>query len=146
MVFAEFASDQKRSEGDLNWTDSIILGVAQCFALIPGISRSGATISAGLLRDIDRVTATRMSFFLGIPALTAAGALEALDHSGDISATVGWVPTLVGTVVSFAVAYAAIAWLLRFVAHHSIVVFVWYRVGLGVLLIALLGTGAVAAT
>ena len=79
------------------------------------MSRSGATISAGLLRDLDRVTATRMSFFLGIPALTAAGALEAVDQRDDIRATVGWAPTAVGLVVSFVVAYASIAWLLRFV-------------------------------
>jgi undecaprenyl-diphosphatase len=145
MVFAESATTQQRGEEKLNWKDALIIGVAQCFALIPGVSRSGATISAGLLRDIDRVTATRMAFFLGIPALTAAGALEAVSHRHDVSASVGWGPTLVGTVISFVVAYASIAWLLRFVAHHSIVRFVWYRVGLGALLIVLLATGAVAA-
>jgi undecaprenyl-diphosphatase len=146
MVFAESATNQRRGEDKLNWTDAIVIGVAQCFALIPGVSRSGATISAGLLRDIDRVTATRLSFFLGIPALTAAGALEAVSHASDVSATVGWGATLVGTVISFVVAYASIAWLLRYVAHHSIVTFVWYRVGLGALLVVLLATGAIAAT
>jgi undecaprenyl-diphosphatase len=146
MIFAESASNQSRGEDKLNWTDAIVIGLAQCFALIPGVSRSGATISAGLLRDIDRVTATRMSFFLGIPALTAAGGLEAISHRHDVSATVGWGATLVGTVISFVVAYASIAWLLRYVAHHSIVTFVWYRVGLGLLLVVLLATGAVAAT
>jgi undecaprenyl-diphosphatase len=146
MIFAESAANQTRGEDKLTWTDAIVIGLAQCFALIPGVSRSGATISAGLLRDIDRVTATRMSFFLGIPALTAAGGLEAVSHAGDVSATVGWAATLVGTVVSFGVAYASIAWLLRYVAHHSIVTFVWYRVGLGLLLVALLATGTLAAT
>ena len=84
----------------------------QCFALIPGVSRSGATISAGLLRGIDRVTATRLSFLLGIPALFAAGLLElkkALSTHGSLG------PTLLATVVSFVVAYVSIAWLLRFV-------------------------------
>ena len=100
----------------------------------------------GLLRDIDRVTATRMAFFLGIPALTAAGALEALSQRDEIASTVGWGPTLVGTVVSFIVGYASIAWLLRFVARHSIVTFVWYRVILGVLLIAALTTNTLSAT
>ena len=79
----------------------------------------------------SRATATRISFFLGIPALTAAGVLEAVSLREEISAGVGWSATVVGTVVSFVVAYATIAWLLRFVAHHSIVTFVWYRVGLG---------------
>jgi undecaprenyl-diphosphatase len=142
MIFAESASNQSRGEDKLTWTDAVVIGLA----LIPGVSRSGATISAGLLRDIDRVTATRLSFFLGIPALTAAGGLEALSHRHDVSATVGWGATLVGTVISFVVAYASIAWLLRYVAHHSIVTFVWYRVGLGLLLVVLLATGAVAAT
>jgi undecaprenyl-diphosphatase len=146
MVYAEYRATQKRGEGDLTFTDAAVIGTVQCFSLIPGVSRSGATISAGLLRGIDRVTATRLSFFLGIPALTAAGALEAVSRAGDVSRTVGWVPTLIGTVVSFVVAYASIAWLLRYVAHHSIVTFVWYRMALGVLVIGLLAGGVIAAT
>jgi undecaprenyl-diphosphatase len=110
------------------------------------VSRSGATISAGLLRDLDRVTATRLSFLLGIPALTAAGLLEAVTAKDEISARVGWVPTAVGTVVSFVVAYASIAWLLRFVSRNSIIPFVWYRVALAALLIAGLATGVLSAT
>src|SRR5262245_52184404 len=140
MVFAERAATQQRGEKDITLMDGFVIGMAQCLALIPGVSRSGATISMGLLRDIDRVTATRLAFFLGIPALTAAGALEALSARDDIAATVGWGPTLVGTVVSFIVGYASIAWLLRFVSNHSIVAFVWYRVILGGLLIAALAT------
>jgi undecaprenyl-diphosphatase len=146
MVLAEARGKQVRHEEGLNWLDIIVIGIAQCFALIPGVSRSGATISAGLLRDLDRVTATRLSFFLGIPALTAAGGLEAVSARHDISAGIGWTPTLVGIVVSFVVAYAAIAWLLRFVTHHSIVNFVWYRVALGAAIMVALGTGALAAT
>jgi undecaprenyl-diphosphatase len=146
MVYAELKATQKRGEADVSLKDAAIIGAIQCFALIPGVSRSGATISAGLLRGIDRVTATRLSFFLGIPALTAAGLLEGVTAAGDISKTVGWVPTIVGTVVSFVVAYVTIAWLLKFVANHSIVTFVWYRVAIGVLLIGLLATGTVAAT
>jgi undecaprenyl-diphosphatase len=145
MVFAEKAATQQRGERDLTLRDVLWIGFAQCIALIPGVSRSGATISAGLLRDLDRVTATRMAFFLGIPALTAAGVLEAVKETDAISAGVGWVPTLVGTVVSFIVAYASVAWLIKFVAKHSIVVFVWYRVGLGVLLIVALSTGLIEA-
>ena len=142
MVFAERAATQQRDERDVRLKDGLIIGMVQIFSLIPGVSRSGATISAGLLRDIDRVTATRLSFFLGIPALTAAGLLEAVTLREEITATVGWIPTIVGTVVSFVVAYASIAWLLRFVSRHSIIPFVWYRVGLGTLLIVALTTGA----
>jgi len=144
MVFAESAATQSRDETRVTMKDAIILGLAQCIALVPGVSRSGATISVGLLRDLDRVTATRLSFFLGIPALTAAGLYELKDAlHGD---SVGVPALAVGTLVSFVVAYASIAWLLRFVVRHSIVVFVWYRVGLGVLLIVALASGWLAAT
>jgi undecaprenyl-diphosphatase len=146
MVFAERAATQQRHEHDITMRDGFWIGLVQCFALIPGVSRSGATISAGLLRDIDRVTATRLSFFLGIPALTAAGLLEAVSARHDISARVGWAPTIVGTLVSFVVAYASIAWLLRYVARHSIVTFVWYRVALGVLIVGLVAGGVISAT
>jgi undecaprenyl-diphosphatase len=146
MVFAERAATQQRHETDLTLKDVLIIGFAQCIALIPGVSRSGATISAGLLRDVDRVTATRLSFFLGIPALTAAGALEGVKEFDNISAGVGWTATAVATVVSFVVAYASVAWLLKFVAHHTIVVFVWYRVAIGLLLVGLLAAGVVSAT
>jgi undecaprenyl-diphosphatase len=126
--------------------DALLIGCAQALALVPGVSRSGATISAGLMRGIDRVTATRLSFFLGIPALSAAGIYEAITVRDEITARVGWLPTIVGLVVSFVVAYASIAWLLRYVARHSIVTFVWYRVTLGALIIVAVGTGMLAAT
>ena len=123
--------------------DGLVIGLVQCFSLIPGVSRSGATISAGLARGIDRVTATRLSFFLSIPALTAAGLYELKDVSGS---GIGAGQTLVGTAVSFVVAYAAIAWLLRFVAHHSIAWFVPYRVALGLVVMGLLATSVMTAT
>ena len=98
-----------------------MVGVVQCVALVPGVSRSGATISAGLFRGLDRVTATRLSFFLSIPALLAAGIFELKDALGG---NIGLGQTIVGTVVAFVVAYASVAWLLRFVAHHPITWFV----------------------
>jgi undecaprenyl-diphosphatase len=143
MWAAERVARQDRGEKQLNLTDSIVVGLMQCFALIPGVSRSGATISAGLFRGLDRVTATRFSFFLSIPALLAAGLFELKDALGG-SISVG--ETLVGTVVSFLVAYATIAWLLRFVAHHAITWFIPYRVALGVLLLVLLSTNVMSAT
>jgi undecaprenyl-diphosphatase len=143
MWAAERVARQDRGEKQLNLTDSIVVGLMQCFALIPGVSRSGATISAGLFRGLDRVTATRFSFFLSIPALLAAGIFELKDALGG-SISVG--ETLVGTIVSFLVAYATIAWLLRFVAHHAITWFIPYRVGLGVLLLVLLSANVISAT
>jgi len=143
MLYSERRGRQKRGEKALTLRDALIVGVAQCAALVPGVSRSGATIATGLLLGLDRVTATRMSFFLSIPALLAAGLYE-LPHAlaGDIS--IG--QTVVGTVVSFVVAYASVAWLLRFVAGNSIGRFVPYRVGLGLVLLVLLGTGVMSAT
>jgi undecaprenyl-diphosphatase len=143
MVVAERFGRQDRSERDLTMLDAILVGLVQCVALIPGVSRSGATISGGLLRNLDRVTATRLSFFLSIPALLAAGLYELKDAIGS---DIGVGPTVVGTLVSFVVAYAAIAWLLRFVAGHSIVWFVPYRLVLGFGVLALLATGVVSAT
>jgi undecaprenyl-diphosphatase len=146
MVLAERRGRQDRGEDDVTLKDALIIGLVQCVALVPGVSRSGATISGGLLRGLDRVTATRLSFLLSIPALVAAGALEAVSQGSAVSATVGWGPTLLATLVSLVVGYASIAWLLRLVAHHSITVFVGYRVVLGVVLAALLATGVLAAT
>ncbi|MDH2415692.1 undecaprenyl-diphosphate phosphatase [Nocardioides sp. CER19] len=143
MVFAERVGRQTRGEKRLSMRDAIVIGLAQCIALIPGVSRSGATISTGLMLNLDRVTATRLSFFLSIPALTAAGLYELKDIPGS---GIGLGPTLVGTLVSFVVAYAAVAWLLKFVAHHSIVAFVPYRVVLGGLLLVLLASGVITAT
>jgi undecaprenyl-diphosphatase len=132
MIYAERQARQNRGESQLRPRDSIVIGLYQCLALIPGVSRSGATISAGLLRGFDRVTATRLSFFLAIPALVAAGLFELKD----VGQGVGFAPTLVGTVVSFVVAYVTIGWLLRFVSHNPISWFVPYRVALGVIVIA----------
>ncbi len=141
MLYAERQGPQERGEGEVTLADAVVMGLVQCIALVPGVSRSGATISAGLLRGLDRVAATRLAFFLGVPSLTAAGLYE-LRHVGGIDPGV----TIVGTLVSFLVAYASIAWLLRFVAGHSIGKFVPYRVGLGLVLLGVLSTGLMSAT
>lgn len=143
MWVAERSGSQARTERDCTLSDAVIIGVVQCVALVPGVSRSGATISAGLLRGLDRVTATRLSFFLSIPALTAAGLYELKDVVGS---GIGVGQTVVGTGVSFVVAYATVAWLLRFVAHHPITWFIPYRVLLGGGLLVLLAAGVVTAT
>ncbi|MFI5749320.1 undecaprenyl-diphosphate phosphatase [Streptomyces sp. NPDC051644] len=138
-----WAADQmgrhKRGEDDTSFKDAMLVGSSQILALLfPGFSRSGATMSTGLILDLDRVAATRLSFFLGIPSLTGAGLYELKDAVGG---GVGVLPLAVGTLVSFVVAYASIAWLLKFVAKHSFNAFVIYRIVVGVLLFGLLGTG-----
>ncbi len=146
MYLADNADKGNRHEKDVTWKDTLFIGIIQCLSLFPGVSRSGATISAGLFRGIDRVAVTRLSFFLGIPALVAAGLLEAVSSASDISNGVGWPVTIVATIASFAVAYIAIAWLLRYIANHSFRVFIIYRTALALVLIVLLATGAIAAT
>jgi len=146
MLVAESVGRHMRTEKEMTLKDALLIGIVQCIALIPGVSRSGATISAGLFSSFNRVAATRISFFLSIPALTAAGAYEATTQASAISASVGWLPTIVATVVSFLVAYVAIAWLLRLVARHSIAVFIGYRVGVAILVAVLLLTGVISAT
>ena len=146
MYAAERLGSQQRSEGQMRLRDALIIGFMQCIALIPGVSRSGATISAGLFCGLDRVTATRVSFFLSIPALVAAGAYEGLTAAPDISASVGWTPTAVATAVSFVVAYASVAWLLRLVVNHPITVFIGYRLVLGAAVAVALSAGFISAT
>jgi undecaprenyl-diphosphatase len=145
LVLADRAPERRREE-DAGPRDAALLGLAQACALVPGVSRSGATMSAGLSLGLDRVAVTRLSFFLSIPALTAAGLYEAVKEYDEISNGIGWGPTLIGTAVSFVVAYAAIAWLLRYIAHHTFSLFIFYRFTVGALVIALVAAGAMAAT
>jgi undecaprenyl-diphosphatase len=144
MWFADSRATQRRHESDITWRDTLIIGTVQCLALIPGVSRSGATMSAGLLREIDRVAVTRLSFFLAIPALTGAAILQTITEFDNISSGVGWGPTIVATLVSFAVAFLAVTWLLRYIARHTYSIFIVYRVALGAFVLALVASGAVA--
>ncbi|MCW8102747.1 undecaprenyl-diphosphate phosphatase [Streptomyces tauricus] len=146
MWYADRRGTQVRGENDVTWKDTLIIGIVQCMALIPGVSRSGATMSAGLLRGLDRVTVTRLSFMLSIPALTAAGALQTIDEFDAISNGVGWTATLTATAVSFVTAYLAVSWLLKFVAKHSYSVFIGYRVVLGLFIMFLLGADILPST
>ncbi len=132
------AAGKERAEDDITIRDGLILGLIQCFSLIPGVSRSGATISAGLFTGLNRLVATRLSFFLAIPALTAAGLYGMKDFDSSVI-PIG--PLVLGIVISFIVAYAAIAWLLRFLASNSLRPFIYYRLVLGVVLIGALATG-----
>ena len=120
------------------------MGFAQALALIPGVSRSGGTISAGLFLGLTRPAAVRLSFLLAIPAVVASGLFELPDvlTPGGPSG----LQMAVATVIAFGVGYAAIAWLLRYIEHHSVYLFVWYRIALGAVLFAALGTGLISAT
>lgn len=145
MWLADRTATLARSQKDATWRDTLIIGLMQCIALIPGISRSGATMSAGLLRGFDRVTATKLAFFLAIPALLAAGLQQAISEYQAIDAVIGWPATITATIVSFIVAYTAVAWLLRYIGQHSYQIFIVYRLVLAAVLIVLLTTGTIEA-
>ena len=145
MWWADKKAKQNLHEEDITWRDTLAVGIAQCLALIPGVSRSGATMSAGLLRNFDRVAVTKLSFFLSIPALSAAGILQIISKHSAIGASVGWNATIIATLISFVVAYISVAWLLKFVAKHDYSVFIWYRVIVGVLLLIALATNFISA-
>lgn len=138
LVFAEKVAKQDRDEQSLTVKDAFLIGLAQCIALVPGVSRSGATISAGLLRGLNRVAATRLSFLLGIPALLGAGALGLKDATDN---STGATATAVATVVSFVVGYASIAFLLKFVTTHRISAFVPYRLAVGAAVVVAVAVG-----
>lgn len=146
MWWADRVGTQRRSEDQVTLRDTLTIGIAQCLALIPGISRSGATMSTGLLLGIDRVAATKLSFFLAIPALAGATLLQTVSEYDNIADGVGWGPTLTATAVSFVVGYAAVAWLIRFISSHGLGIFIRYRVALGTIVLVLVGTGALAPT
>ncbi|WP_101524479.1 undecaprenyl-diphosphate phosphatase [Nocardioides houyundeii] len=124
----------------LSLRDAVLMGLAQAMALIPGVSRSGATISMGRFLGFEREAATRFAFLLAIPAVVGAGLFELkeIPHGEN---TYGWAPTITATVVSFVVGYAAIAWLLRYVSTRSYTPFVIYRVLLGAATLVLLWAG-----
>ncbi|MDN5892609.1 MAG: undecaprenyl-diphosphate phosphatase [Nocardioides sp.] len=144
LGIADRTSAGNRAIKDLGLRDAILMGFAQACALVPGVSRSGATISMGRFLGYDREAATRYAFLLAIPAVVGAGLFELkeIPHGHN---DFGWGPTLTATIVSFVVGYAAIAWLLRYVSTNSYMPFVIYRIGLGALVLALLAGGAIAA-
>ncbi|GAC70315.1 undecaprenyl-diphosphate phosphatase [Gordonia soli] len=145
---AERYGSKRRDMEQLTLRDGLVMGAAQCLALVPGVSRSGATASAGLFLGLEREAAFRFSFLLAIPAVTASGLFslpDAFEPSGSGLQASG-PQLLVATLVAFVIGYAAIAWLLRFVSAHSMNWFGAYRVILGILLIVLLSTGVISAT
>jgi undecaprenyl-diphosphatase len=148
LYWADRVGAKKRELGDLTVPHGIIYGLAQAMALIPGVSRSGGTITAGLFLGYTRSAAARYSFLLAIPAVLGSGFFQAYEAlTGDVEgAGVAWGPTILATVLAFGVGLAVIAWLLRYLAHGSFVPFVVYRIALGVLVLVLVQTGVFAAT
>ncbi|WP_183098358.1 undecaprenyl-diphosphate phosphatase [Nocardioides pelophilus] len=128
----------------LSVRDAVLMGLAQAAALVPGVSRSGATLSMGRLLGYDREAVTRYAFLLAIPAVIGAGVYEMKEIPNGAN-SYGWTPTIVATVVSFVVGYAAIAWLLRYVSTHNYAPFVIYRVLLGGAVLVLLSAGVLTA-
>ena len=128
------------SAAAMTWLDALKVGIAQCFALIPGTSRSGATIIGGMLFGLSRKAATEFSFFLAVPTLVAAGLYDLWKHRDMLSAADAPV-FAVGSVVAFVSAFVVIRWLIRYVASHDFKPFAWYRIafGLVVLLTAYFG-------
>ncbi len=143
LYAAEKVGRRDREEEQITTTDAVVVGAAQALALIPGASRSGTTITAGLFRGLTREAAARFSFLLSIPAVVLSGGYEAVKSTGD---TPGVGLTGIAVVFAFIVGLASIHWLIRWLSNHSTLVFIVYRIGLGVLLIVLLSTGVISAT
>ncbi|MEV0717541.1 undecaprenyl-diphosphate phosphatase [Asanoa sp. NPDC050611] len=148
IAFAEYLGRQTRALERFKMPDAVTMGFAQALALIPGVSRSGGTVSAGLFLGLTREAALRFSFLLAIPAVVMSGIFslpDVFDKSGG-----GLVPSgaqmIVATIVAFGLGYASIAWLLRYVAQHTWYPFVLYRVAVGSIVLALLINGTISAT
>lgn len=155
IALAEKVATQARPIEEFTMRDGIFMGLAQCLALIPGVSRSGATSSAGLFIGLTRETAVRFSFLLAIPAVMASGLYELMKviksdgelvgKSGQVLASASHAQLAVATLIAFVLGYAVIAWLLKFVIDHSLNWFVGYRIALGLGVYGLLAAGVVQA-
>lgn len=143
LGIADALGRRRLALADLNARDGILFGFGQALALIPGVSRSGATITTGLALGYTREASARYAFLLAIPAVLASGLYEATKIGND--AQVAWGPTIAATLIAFVVGLAVIAWLLRWVSTRSYLPFVIYRIGLGLLVILLLLLGVLTA-
>ncbi|MBA4504436.1 undecaprenyl-diphosphate phosphatase [Corynebacterium sanguinis] len=142
FILAERYGKKTRGYDELTMKDAVIMGLWQCLALIPGVSRSGGTISGGLFLNLDREVATRFSFLLAIPAVLASGLFSLPDaFAPQAGQAATGMQLLVGSGVAFVLGYVSIAWLLKFVANHSFAWFAAYRIPLGLVVMALLAAG-----
>jgi undecaprenyl-diphosphatase len=144
LLVAERVASHDRPLEKITTRDGIVIGFAQALALIPGVSRSGATLTAGLFMGLDRTSAARFSFLLSIPAVVLSGLLEFVSIlNGQDGQHVGLGALAVATLLAFVVGYASIALLLRYLSNHSTILFVVYRVALGSLVLVLVSSGAI---
>jgi undecaprenyl-diphosphatase len=142
MASADIFAKHTRHLKEIKPPDAVVIGIAQSLALIPGVSRSGATITFGLFRGFSRQDAARFSFLLSIPAVVLSGLYELKDAVGH--STGASTPALiVSTIAAFVVGYWSIAFLLRWLGEHSLKIFVLYRIVLGALVIGLTAAGAI---
>lgn len=148
IAAAEYVGRQTRHVEQLTLRDAVVVGLAQTLALVPGVSRSGATIAAGLFAGLDRELAARFGFLLAIPAVFASGLFSLPDAFHPVGAGMSATgpQLLVATGIAFAVGWAAVAWFLHFLLRHSMYWFVGYRLVAGLSILALLATGVLAAT
>jgi undecaprenyl-diphosphatase len=141
LAAAEKLGQRFRNFDNLGMKDGIVMGFAQALALIPGVSRSGSTLTAGLFMGLERATAARFSFLLGIPAITLAGIVEFKGLLEEGMGSIGWGPLVAGVLAAVVSSYLAIDWLLRFLKRHSTWVFVWYRLAFGAAILLAIATG-----
>ncbi len=135
LILAEWLGKRKRKMDSLNWLDAVVVGIFQAVALLPGISRSGATISGGMFRNLERPSAARFSFLMSVPVMIAAGTVAIVDLIGSPTPT-GQIPTLlVGFVMAAVVGYLAIRWLLGYLSRRSLFIFAVYCLGVSLLVI-----------
>jgi undecaprenyl-diphosphatase len=141
MAVAEKVASKHRLLASVQTKDGVVVGIWQAMALIPGMSRSGSTITGALFAGFDRPTAARFSFLLSVPSILAAGVKELYDERHHLLGGNMLMPTIVATVVSFVVGYASIAFLMKFLQKNGVLPFVVYRILLGIVLIVLLANG-----
>jgi undecaprenyl-diphosphatase len=141
LLLAEKVAPHERNVEDVKLRDAIAIGFAQAAALVPGVSRSGATITMGLFLKFERAAAARFSFLLSVPAVVLSGAYQLRDIGGE--GAVGFAPTAIATIFAFLSGYAAIAFLLKFLVNHTTAIFVVYRIALGTLVLALVGADVI---
>jgi undecaprenyl-diphosphatase len=144
LLYADRRARLEREVDQLSFRDGVLIGLAQSLALVPGVSRSGATMSAGLLLGLTREAAARFAFLLAVPAVLASGLFELLGiATGDAAGEDGAGAIILATVIAFIVGYAAIAWLLRYIATHTLELFVGYRLAVGAGVLILTGAGVI---
>jgi undecaprenyl-diphosphatase len=141
LGLAEKLSQHQRNFGSLRVPDGLWMGLAQAMAILPGVSRSGATLTAGLFMGLERATAARFSFLLAIPAITLAGLVEVVEMLESGVGTQELLPMLVGGIASAIFSYGAIAWLLNYLQTRTTWIFVWYRLAFGTVILAAIASG-----